>query len=68
MQVLSAVEYSIPFTQEILGYSKEAIFGKQWCIFCKQYWNYLQRMVIKKETAYKDYFKSLHALWKQCFQ
>ncbi|KAK8816055.1 hypothetical protein WA556_001001 [Blastocystis sp. ATCC 50177/Nand II] len=68
LQVHSAVEYSLPFTKGILDYSKEAIFGKQRCIFCQQYWNYLQRTAIKKEAAYKDYFASLRALWKQCFQ
>ena len=68
MEICRNFEFSMPFLKEEVAYTKDIFFGKQSCIFCKKYFNYLMGKRMRKQKEYSNYFKQLKTLFKNCFQ
>ncbi len=68
LEIKNDLETSMTMLSYIGPYSREAIFGKHSCIFCKSYLMYLKKMSRKKHREWVQYYSKLRSWFDQSFQ
>ena len=61
-------ESQLSFLKMEMDFTKDAVFGKQRCIFCKAYWRYLKRQSSLKRKEWENYFSQLQRWYAQSFK
>ena len=61
-------ESQLSFLKMEMAFTKDAVFGKQKCILCKEYWSYLKKQSSLKRKEWEQYFSKLQRWYAQSFK